>query len=150
MEFRLGEIEHLPVADSSADIIISNCVINLAPDKNNVFTEAFRVLKPGGRLMISDIVLLKELPDNIKSSIEAYVSCVSGAVMKDKYIGAVKEAGFKEVRIIDETSFPYESLENDPTAKAIIENFNILPEEVKEALSSVISINIYGIKPLRD
>jgi ubiquinone/menaquinone biosynthesis C-methylase UbiE len=149
VEFRLGEIEHLPAADSSVDIIISNCVINLAPDKNNVFMEAFRVLKPGGRLMISDIVLLKELPDSIKSSIQAYVGCVSGAVMKDKYIGAIKEAGFKEVRIIDETSFPYESLENDPTTKAIIENSNISPEEAKEAVSSVISINIYGIKPLQ-
>ena len=149
VEFRLGEIENLPAADSSVDIIISNCVINLAPDKNNVFMEAFRVLKPGGRLMISDIVLLKELPDSIKSSIEAYVGCVSGAVMKDKYIGAIKEAGFKEVRIIDETSFPYESLENDPTTKAIIENSNISPEEAKEAVSSVISINIFGIKPLQ-
>jgi ubiquinone/menaquinone biosynthesis C-methylase UbiE len=150
VEFRLGEIEHLPVADSSVDIIISNCVINLSPEKNNVFMEAFRVLKPGGRLMISDIVLLKELPDSIKSSIEAYVGCVSGAVMKDKYIGAIKEAGLKEVRIIDETRFPYESLENDPTTKAIIENSNISPEEVKEAVSSVISIKIYGIKPLQD
>jgi SAM-dependent methyltransferase len=150
VEFRLGEIENLPAADSSVDIIISNCVINLAPDKNNVFREAFRVLKPGGRLMISDIVLLKELPDSIKSSIEAYVGCVSGAVLRDKYIGAIKEAGFKEVRIIDETCFPYESLENDPTTKAIIENLNISPEEAKEAVSSVISINIYGIKPLQD
>lgn len=149
VEFRLGEIENLPAADSSVDIIISNCVINLAPDKNNVFREAFRVLKPGGRLMISDIVLLKELPDSIKSSIEAYVGCVSGAVMKDKYIGAIKEAGFKEVRIIDETSFPYESLENDPTTRKIIENLNISPEEAKEAVSSVMSINIYGIKPLQ-
>ncbi len=150
VEFRLGEIEHLPVADSSVDIIISNCVINLTPDKNNVFMEAFRALKPRGRLMVSDIVLLKELPDNIKNSIEAYVGCVSGAVMKDKYIGAIKEAGFKEVRIIDETSFPYESLENDPTTKAIIENLNISPEKAKEALSSVISIRIYGVKPLQD
>ena len=147
VEFRLGEIENLPVADSSVDIIISNCVINLAPDKKKVFKEAFRALRPGGRLMISDIVLLKELPDGIKNSIEAYVGCVSGAVMKDKYIGAIKEAGFKEVRIIDETSIPYDSLENDPTARAIIENLNISPEEAKEAVSSVISINIYGIKP---
>ncbi len=149
VEFRLGEIENLPVADSSADVIISNCVINLAPDKKKVFMEAFRVLKPGGRLMISDIVLLKELPDSIKSSVEAYVGCVSGAVLKDKYIEAIKEAGFQEVRVIDETSFPYENLENDPTSRAIIENFDISPEETKEAVSSIISINIYGIKPLQ-
>jgi ubiquinone/menaquinone biosynthesis C-methylase UbiE len=150
VEFRLGEIENLPIADSSADIIISNCVINLAPDKKKIFKEAFRALRPGGRLMISDIVLLKELPDTIKNSIEAYVGCVSGAVMKDKYIGAIEEAGFKEVRIIDETSFPYESLENDPTTRAIIENLNISPEKAKEAVSSVISINIYGLKPLQN
>ncbi|NIX57463.1 MAG: methyltransferase domain-containing protein, partial [candidate division Zixibacteria bacterium] len=72
----LGEIENLPVADNSVDIVISNCVINLAPDKRKVFSEAFRVLKPGGRLMISDIVLLKELPDFIKDSIEAYIGCL--------------------------------------------------------------------------
>ncbi|GAI63617.1 unnamed protein product, partial [marine sediment metagenome] len=147
VEFRLGEIENLPAADSSVDIIISNCVINLAPDKNNVFREAYRVLRPGGRVMISDIVLLKELPDSIKSSVEAYVGCVSGAVMRDEYLESLKEAGFQEVRIIDETSFPYESLGSDPAAKATIENLNISPEEVKEAVSSVISINIYGIKP---
>lgn len=148
VEFRLGEIENLPVADSSVDIIISNCVINLAPDKKKVFMEAFRVLRPGGRMIISDIVLLKELPSNIKNSVEAYVGCVSGAVMKDKYLETIKEAGFKEVRIVDETSFPYESLENDPTTKAIIDNLNISPDEAKEAISSVISINIYGKKPL--
>jgi ubiquinone/menaquinone biosynthesis C-methylase UbiE len=147
VEFRLGEIENLPAADNSVDIIISNCVINLAPDKKNVFKEAYRVLKPGGRLMISDIVLQKELPDSIKSSIEAYVGCVSGAVMKDEYIEAIKEAGFKEVKLIDETSFPYESIENDPTARAIIKNLNVPPEEVKEAVSSVLSVNIYGDKP---
>jgi len=149
VEFRLGEIENLPAADNSVDIIISNCVINLAPDKKNVFKEAYRVLKPGGRLMISDIVLQKELPDSIKNSIEGYVGCVSGAVMKDEYTEAIKEAGFLEVRLIDETTFPYECLDNDPTARAIIENLNISPEEVKEAVSSVISINIYGIKPLQ-
>jgi len=147
VEFRLGEIESLPVADNSVDIIISNCVINLAPDKKRVFRETFRALKPGGRLMISDIVLLKELPDTIKNSIEAYVSCVSGAIMKDEYIEAIKEAGFREVKIIDETAFPVDCMDNDPTAKAIIEDFNIPPEKVKEVVSSVMSIKVYGIKP---
>ena len=147
VEFRLGEIESLPVADNSVDIIISNCVINLAPDKKRVFRETFRALKPGGRLMISDIVLLKELPDTIKNSIEAYVSCVSGAIMKDEYIEAIKEAGFQEVKIIDETAFPVDCMDNDPTAKAIIEDFNIPPEKVKEVVSSVMSIKVYGIKP---
>lgn len=147
VEFRLGEIENLPVADNAVNIVISNCVINLAPDKRRVFTEVFRVLKPGGRLMISDIVLLKELPDSIKSSVEAYVGCLSGAVMKGEYIEAIKAAGFQEVGIIDETSFPIECIANDPTAKAIMENLEISPEELKRAASSVISIKVRGVKP---
>ncbi len=147
VEFRLGEIENLPVADNSVDIVISNCVINLAPDKRRVFTEAFRALKPGGRLMVSDMVLLKELPDFIKSSIEAYIGCLSGAIMKDEYIGAIKAAGFQGVKIIDETSFPIKCMANDPTAKAIITNLTIPPEKVEEVASSVISIKVYGVKP---
>ena len=147
VEFRLGEIENLPVADNSVDLVISNCVINLSPDKRKAFMEAFRVLKPGGRLMISDIVLLKELPDFIKSSIEAYIGCLSGAIMRDEYIGAVKAAGFQQVRIIDEASFPVEFLANDPTAKAIIEDLNLPPEKVKEVASSIVSIKVSGVKP---
>ncbi len=147
VEFRLGEIENLPVADNSVDIVISNCVINLAPDKRRVFAEAFRVLKPGGRLMISDMVLLKELPDFIKKSIEAYIGCLSGAMMRDEYIGTIKTAGFQEVSIIDETSFPIEGIANDPTAKAIIENLEIPPEKMKEVAGSVISIKVNGVKP---
>jgi len=147
VEFRLGEIENLPVADNSVDAAISNCVINLAPDKRRVFTESFRVLKPGGRLMISDIVLLKELPDFIKNSIEAYIGCLSGAMMRDEYMEAIKAAGFQEVRIIEATSFPIECMANDPTAKAIIENLKIPLEKVEEVASSVISIKVYGVKP---
>jgi len=147
LEFRLGEIENLPVADNYVDVVISNCVINLAPDKRRVFKEAFRVLKTGGRLMISDIVLLKELPDFKKSSIEAYIGCLSGALMRDEYIGAVKAAGFQEVRIMDETSFPIECMANDPTAKALIENLEVPLEKVEEVASSVISIKVYGVKP---
>lgn len=146
VEFRLGEIENLPAADNSVDIVISNCVINLAPDKNRVFAEAFRVLKPGGRLMISDMVLLKELPDSIKNSIEAYVGCVSGAIKRDEYIDAVKAAGFQEVSIIDETSFPIECMANDPTTKTIIKNVEITPEEIEEVAGSVTSIKVCGIK----
>ncbi len=147
VEFRLGEIENLPVADNFVDVIISNCVINLSPGKGRVFREAFRVLKPGGRLMISDLVLLKELPDFIKNSVEAYIGCLSGAIMREEYIGAIKAAGFQEVRIIDEASFPIEYMANDPTAKAVVENSNILFEKVKEVASSVVSIKVYGVKP---
>jgi len=147
VEFRLGEIENLPVADNSVDTVISNCVINLAPDKGKVFSEAFRALKPGGRLMISDIVLLKELPDFIKDSIEAYIGCLSGAIMRKEYIEAIKASGFQEIRIVDETFFPIECMANDPTAKAIIKNLEIPLEEVKETTNSVASIKVYGVKP---
>lgn len=103
VEFRLGEIEHLPVADNSVDVIISNCVINLAPDKEKVFAEAFRVLKPGGRIMVSDIVLKEELPETIKKSVEAYVGCIAGASMQDDYLGGIKAVGFDKVEIINES-----------------------------------------------
>ncbi len=149
VEFRLGEIENLPVADSSVDVIISNCVINLAPDKGKVFKEAFRVLKPGGRLMVSDIVLLRELPDFIKDSIEAYIGCLSGAIMKDEYIGAIEAAGFQEVGVLDETSFPVKFLANDPTAKAFIESLNIPLETIEGVAGSVVSIKVCGVKTNR-
>jgi len=147
VEFRLGEIENLPVADNSVDAVISNCVINLAPDKRRVFIEAYRVLKPGGRLMISDIVLLNELPEEIRNSIEAYVGCVSGAVLKEEYLKAIKEAGFQDVKIMDETSFPSDNVMNDPIAKEFIEKFNIPVEKVEEVMSSIQSINVFGVKP---
>ena len=147
VEFRLGEIEGIPVDDNSVDIVISNCVINLAPDKRKVFKEAYRALKPGGRLMVSDIVLLEELPDFIKSSIEAYIGCVSGAILKDEYMEAVKEAGFEEVGIIDETPFPIETLINDPTAQAVITILKIPVEAVQRIGSAVLSVKVRGVKP---
>jgi len=147
VEFRLGEIENIPAADNSIDVVISNCVINLSPDKSRVFNEAFRVLKPSGRLMVSDIVLLKELPDFIKNSIAAYIGCISGAMMKDEYIEAIKEAGFHEVKIIDETFFPIDCLANDPTAKVIINKVNITTEDIRDIENSVVSIKVQGIKP---
>jgi len=146
IEFRLGEIGNLPVADNSVDVVISNCVINLAPDKRKVFKEALRVLKPGGRLMVSDIVLLRELPDFIKNSIDAYIGCISGAIRKDEYIEAVEEAGFQEVRIIDETPFPIEYVINDPAAKAIIEKLKVPLGIIKGVIGSVISIKVRGVK----
>ena len=102
VEFRLGEIENLPVADSSVDVVISNCVINLSPDKGRVFKEAYRALKPGGRVMVSDMVLLKELPSVIKNSIEAYAGCIAGALPKDEYLKTVRTAGFDNVEVASE------------------------------------------------
>jgi len=99
VEFRLGEIEHLPVADGTADVILSNCVINLSPDKPAVFREAFRVLKPGGRLAISDIVATAPLPEQVRKSVELYVGCVAGAVMIDELKLMLTDIGFVDIRI---------------------------------------------------
>jgi arsenite methyltransferase len=148
VEFRLGEIEHLPAADNSVNAVISNCVINLSPDKKGVFAEAFRVLRPGGRLMISDIVLLKELSAFIMNSLEAYIGCVAGAMLKDEYLKAVREAGFQDVKIMGETAFPAELILSDPTAKEIIKKLEMGPERAGEVAGSVISIKVSGIKPV--
>jgi arsenite methyltransferase len=147
IEFRLGEIENLPVADKTVDIVISNCVINLSPDKKRVFAEAFRVLKPGGRLMVSDIVLLRELPQIIKSSVAGYVGCISGAILKEKYLDAIHQAGFHEVIVIDETSFPIELMLNDSEAQILIKKTKLTPDKFKEIETRVASIQVKGKKP---
>jgi arsenite methyltransferase len=147
VEFRKGEIEKLPVADGSVDAIISNCVINLSPDKPKVFKEAFRVLKPGGRLMVSDIVIMKKLPAPILDSIGAYVGCLSGAVLKNKYLGSVKSAGFKDVRVLDESKFPVEYMANDPTAQSLLKDLNIPAENINDIAGSVVSIKVSALKP---
>lgn len=94
VEFRLGDIEALPVESNSVDVIISNCVINLAPDKEKVFRESFRVLKPGGKMYISDMVLLEELPEDLKNDEDLLVSCLAGALLKEDYLRLIKKAGF--------------------------------------------------------
>jgi arsenite methyltransferase len=147
VEFRMGEIEALPLADNSVDVIISNCVINLSTDKPRVFREAYRVLKPGGRLMVSDIVLTKELPKAIQESVKAYVSCIGGAMQEADYLGAIEAAGFKDVRVADETGIGTDSLENDPTATAIAEGAGLGAEQVKELARAILSIKVAAIKP---
>jgi hypothetical protein len=96
--------------------------------------------------MVSDIALLKPLPDAIKKSVKAYVGCLAGAMMKDRYIGAIKEAGFREVKIMEETRFPLELMANDPTAKAVMKKANISAKDVKEIPDAVASIKVSGIK----
>jgi len=99
VEFRLGEIEHLPVADNSVDVIISNCVINLSPDKKQVFKDAFRVLKPGGRLAVSDVVATVEMPDHLRKQAALYTGCIAGAETVERIRNFLHEAGFTEVKI---------------------------------------------------
>lgn len=105
VEFRLGEIESLPVEDEIVDVIISNCVINLAPDKLKVFKEAYRVLKPNGRLMVSDLVTQGELPEEVRKSFDAWAGCIAGALEKNEYLNKIKEAGFADIKIV--TQKPY-------------------------------------------
>jgi arsenite methyltransferase len=128
VEFRLGEIEHLPVADETVDVIISNCVINLSPDKPQVFREAYRALRPGGRLAVSDIVTRVELPEEVRQNLGSWASCVAGAWVDKEYVGAIEAAGFVDVTIeekalddeIVEDAAAQLELEIDPTvAKSI-------------------------------
>jgi len=147
VEFRLGEIENLPVADGTVDVVISNCVINLSPNKRRVFEEAFRVLKPNGRLMVSDIVLLKQLPEIIRKNVQAYIGCLSGAEMKNKYLQIIGDAGFQEVKVIEENYFQVENMANDPTAEAIVKTSEISPDRIKKVANAVASVRVSGVKP---
>ena len=120
VEFRLGEIEHLPVADCSVDLVISNCVINLSADKARVFAETRRALRPGGRLVVSDIVLLRELPDALRESDEMLVGCVANASPKDDYLRLIREAGFESVEVLEERIYPVEGFETESPAASVI------------------------------
>jgi len=119
VEFRPGEIERLPLEDESVDVIISNCVINLSPDKRRVFMEAYRVLKPKGKMMISDIVTDKELPLEIRESFSAWADCIGGALVKRDYLHAIKQAGFKDIKIMDEKVFLEEGISEKIKGKII-------------------------------
>jgi len=147
VEFKLGEIEDLPLSDDSVDVVISNCVINLSPEKRKVFAEVFRVLRPGGRFMVSDIVLTRPLPMELKESVGAYVGCIAGAVSKDEYLAAINGAGFKNVKITDESDFPLDYAEDIPGVKETIADLGMSVAEVKTAAGSIVSIKVRGEKP---
>lgn len=119
VEFRLGEIEKLPIEDESVDVVISNCVINLSPDKSKVFREAYRALKPGGRLIVSDIVSERELPDEIKNDLDAWTGCIAGALEQQEYLGEVKKAGFEDVMVVSSREFYIESKGNGAIEKLL-------------------------------
>jgi len=148
VEFIKGDIEKLPLENEIADHVISNCVINLSLNKDAVYQEAYRILKPGGRLSISDIVLEKELPDFVKNSLAGHIACVSGAEKLEDYLQYVKDAGFKEIKIKTKTTFPLELILTDPQVKKIAKdmNFNLNSEEAKDIASRVTSISLSAIK----
>jgi arsenite methyltransferase len=146
VEFRLGEIEHLPVADASVDVVISNCVINLSPDKPQVWREIARVLKPGGRVAVSDLALLKPLPKKILESVEALVGCVAGAVLVEETRAMVKAAGLAAIKLTPKPGYVDNMVDwNDPLYKDIMKR---LPKGTKLG-QYVASINFEARKPVR-
>jgi len=135
VEFRLGEIEHLPVADRSVDLIISNCVVNLSPDKPQVFREALRALRPGGRMLVSDLVLTRPLSPELEKNVDLYVGCVAGASLRDDYLRAMREAGFVDVEVVAEGGYEI-GLDSLPAGS---------PE--REAFAAVVSVKVRARKP---
>lgn len=142
VEFRLGEIEALPLAANRANVVISNCVLNLVPDKLKAFAETFRVLKPGGHFSISDVVLVGELPKAIIEASEMYAGCVSGAIQKDTYLQIIREAGFENVTVQKEKSI----LVPDDILKDYLDADEI--RQFRESNTGIFSITVYGDKLL--
>ena len=140
VEFRFGDIEKMPVTASKADVVVSNCVLNLVPNKNNVFKEIFRVLKPGGHFSISDVVLKGALPEKLKHEAEMYAGCVSGAIQKDEYLGLIEINGFKNITVQKEKSIiiPDDILQNYLSAEEII--------SLKNGQTGIYSITVYAEK----
>jgi arsenite methyltransferase len=136
VEFILGDIENIPLPDNTADVAVSNCVMNLVPDKEKAFKETFRILKPGGHFSISDIVIIGSLPENLKKDAEMYAGCVAGAIEKEVYLKTIEDAGFRNVRIQKEKNIvlPNEILEKFPDIEGIGGSFGIF------------SITVYGEK----
>lgn len=134
VEFHTGDIENMPVPDQVADVVISNCVLNLLPSKEKIFHEIFRVLKPGGHFCISDVVLNGELPADLKENVEFYTGCIAGAIQKDRYLEYITRAGFIHIAVQKENQI-------------------VLPESVadqSEVTFSVLSVTVTGEKPLSD
>ena len=146
VEFRLGEIENLPVQDGSVDVILSNCVINLSPEKPKVFAESFRVLKPGGRLTLSDVVLLNSLPPVLAHSAAAYLGCVAGASLKEDYLGMLEAVGFADVQVVGESPFYLGEIDADPIVREIIAEAKLTPDKIKEVEKSIVSIKVVATK----
>lgn len=141
VEFLYGDVENIPLAGGIADVVVSNCVLNLVPDKQQAFTETFRILKKGGHFSVSDIVLVGDLPEALQKSAEMYVGCVSGAIQKDQYLSIIEKAGFNNIHIQKEKriSLPVEILSQYLSTDQIIE-FN-------NGKRGIYSITVYGEKP---
>jgi arsenite methyltransferase len=144
VEFRLGDVESMPLTSNIANVVISNCVLNLVPNKHKVFSEIFRVLKPGGHFSISDIVLDGELPNELKQAAEMYAGCVAGAIQEKDYLGIITEAGFQELTIQKRKKIivPDEILLSYLTPEAL--------QNMKNSDTGIYSITVYAAKPAKD
>jgi arsenite methyltransferase len=141
VEFRQGDIENMPLAGNIADVVVSNCVLNLVPDKKQAFAETFRVLKKGGHFSVSDIVLVGDLPEGLQKSAEMYAGCVSGAIQKEDYVKIIKEAGFTKITLQKEKriTLPDEILKEYLSPEGI--------KEFKTGGMGIFSITVYAEKP---
>lgn len=148
VQFLKGDIEDLPLKNGIAHHVISNCVINLSLNKDKVYKEAYRVLKEGGKLSISDIVLERELPHFVKDSLAGHIACVSGAEKLEDYLQYVRDAGFRKIKVESKSEFPLELMLTDPQVIKIAQemNFNLDSEEAKDIAASVTSISLSAIK----
>ena len=143
VEFREGDIDNMPVNDNTADVIVSNCVLNLVPDKQKVIKEIFRVLKPGGHFSISDIVLIGELPEALKADAEMYAGCVAGAIQKTEYLNFIEEAGFLNITVQKEKTI---TIPDDILQKYLTEG---KAEDFNKGTAGIYSITVYAEKPGR-
>lgn len=141
VEFVLGDIENIPLEDNLADVVVSNCVLNLVPDKKLAFAETYRITKPGGHFSISDVVIKGNLPDSLKEDAEMYAGCVAGAIDIDEYLSVIKEAGFENITVQKqkEITLPEEILEKYMTEEEI--------QSFKKSGTGIFSITVYGEKP---
>jgi len=149
VEFRLGEIEALPLTDETADIVISNCVINLVPDKRRAFAEAYRVLKPGGRISVSDIVTSEPLPTLARESVAAYVACLGGASTLDEYLAAIRAAGFTDVRVLSDVTYAMDDDEADALASSFGTDLpgSLGAEEARRVAKLFHSVTVHARRP---
>lgn len=147
VEFREGDIEALPVEDATADAVISNCVINLTTDKARAFREAYRALKPGGRLMVSDLVLLKPLPEAIRNDLDAYAACVAGALLKEDYLDAIRAAGFQSIEVAGESAYDLGEPELAQAAEDLLGGGALSASDLRAASRCVVSVQIKAVKP---
>jgi arsenite methyltransferase len=146
VEFRRGYIEALPVEGASVDVVISNCVINLSPEKARVFAEAHRVLRPGGRLAISDLVLKAPLPAGLLRNVEAYIGCVAGAMLRDDYLAAIRAAGFERVEVVAEGSFSGVVDLQSPEIRAAVAADGLTTQDAERILEGVVSLKVVAHK----